>query len=218
VRGRGYAIGVPVERIAEPGEPDRTRARDASADAGGARPGAPAPRRLAALLSADMADFARHRARDAEGTGARLAALAAATSEIVARHRGLLVHFVDDNLLAVFPAAVEATRAALALRDRVARLDADRPADERFAFRIGLHLADVIEDGGRVYGGGVQVAARLERLAEPGGVCLSAAVRDQIAGRIDVGLDDLGEQRLKGVADPVRVYRLSRPAPAIDRS
>lgn len=118
------------------------------------------------------------------------------------------MQFVGDNLLAVFPSAVDATRVALDFRTAVEHECAEHPDAEPLAFRIGLHLADVIEDDGRFYGGGIQVAARLERLAEPGGLCVSTAVRDQISGRLPLEWEDLGEQTLKGHVDPIRVHCL----------
>jgi class 3 adenylate cyclase len=209
VRGRGYAIGVGIERAGDAADrPTPSPLRSGGSATLEPLESSAAPRRSMAILSADLAGFSEHRAHDAEGTVARLAALRPVAVEIFGRHRGLLAQFVADNLLAVFPSAVEAARAALAFRDSVARGDPLRGDAEPLAFRIGLHLADVIEDDGRFYGGGIQIAARLERLAEPGGLCLSAAIRDQIAGRMPLDLEDLGEQSLKGAAEPIRVYRL----------
>ncbi len=216
VRGRGYAIAVAVERIRESDDAPSPKP-DAPGGANARAPVDPrsAPRRLMAILSADLAGFVRHRSLDPERTTARLSALRPIAAELFARHRGLLVQFVADNLLAVFPSAVDATRAALAFQQAVAEADRLPVGAEPLAFRVGLHLADVIEDDGRFYGGGIQIAARLERLAEPGGLCLSAAVRDQIVGRVPLDLEDLGECTPKGNPEPIHVYRLrSRTAAA----
>jgi DNA-binding winged helix-turn-helix (wHTH) protein len=212
VRGRGYAIAVPVEAV----DGDASPPRRIPATEDGPRSSGPG-RRLLAILSADMADHAVHVARDQAATETRLGALRTAADEIVAGHRGLLVHFLSDNWLAVFPSAIDATRAALAFQDRVATLP-PAPTAVPMAFRVGLHLAELIEDGGRVYGGGVHVAGRLERLADPGGLCLSAAIREQIAGRLELTLEDLGDQHLKGFVEPLRIYRLAPPTAASRRS
>jgi adenylate cyclase len=165
--------------------------------------------RLAAILSAEGEGYTRLLAEDEPGTVRALREAREAISGEVARHDGRVVDAVGDNLLAEFPSALEAVRASLAVRRVLEDRQALLPVDRRLRFRIGLHLGDVAVEGERIYGDGVNVAARLQALAEPGGICLSAAVHENVRGRLDLSFEDLGEQALKNFPRPVRVFRIA---------
>jgi TolB-like protein/tetratricopeptide (TPR) repeat protein len=168
-------------------------------------------RRLAAILAADVAGYSRLTGVDEEGTIARLRAL---RRELflpkIAEHHGRLVKTSGDGVLIEFASVVDAVRSAIEVQRTLAAQNAEIAPDRRIELRIGINLGDVVvEEDGDLMGDGVNVAARLEALAEPGGICLSRAGYDQIRGKIDVAVRDLGEQRLKNIAEPVRVYRVS---------
>ena len=174
-------------------------------------------RRLAAILAADVAGYSRLMSADEAGT---LAALKACLSEVVdpavAEHDGRIVKLMGDGVLAEFPSAVQAVECAARIQDRISA--GDRP-DIRF--RIGVNLGDVIADGDDIFGEGVNIAARLEGLAEPGGICLSGMIYDQVRGKLGLTFDDLGTQELKNIPEPVRVYRVAlagRPTKAFETS
>jgi class 3 adenylate cyclase len=188
-------------------------------------PAAPrAARRLAAILVADVAGYSRLMGRDERGTLERLKTHRQGLIEpLVAGHRGRIVNWAGDGALCEFPSVVEAVACAVAIQEGVAGRDLNQPAAERLRFRIGVNVGDVIAEGEDIYGDGVNVAARLEGLAEPGGVCVSGTVRDEIRGKLDLGFEDLGERVLKNIARPVRAWRVaaaaaapsSRPASAV---
>lgn len=171
-------------------------------------------RRLAAILCADVVGFSRLMGADERGTLSRLKAFEAATIEpVTARHGGRVIKRMGDGYLVAFGSVVAAVEAAL-----VWQAEAKPP----LAFRIGIHLGDVIIDGDDLYGDGINVAARLEALAEPGGLCLSDDAQRQVRGKLDLALVDLGEQQLKNISEPIRVFRLhgnktaeSEPAAAV---
>jgi adenylate cyclase len=168
-------------------------------------------RRLAAILAADVAGCSRLMGADEEGT---LAALKAIRRELgdpkIAEHRGRIVKTTGDGLLVEFASAVDAVRCAVEVQWAMAERNAAAPGDKRIEFRVGINLGDIIiEDDGDIFGDGVNVAARLEGIAEPGGVCVSGTVRDHIGDRLDLAFDDIGEQDLKNIARPVRVYRVT---------
>ena len=171
-------------------------------------------RRLAAVLAADVAGYSRLMEADEEGT---LAALRAVRRELsdpkIAEHRGRIVKTTGDGLLVEFLSVVDAVRCAVAVPRGMAARNAAVPVARRIEFRLGVNLGDVIIEDGDLLGDGVNVAARLEALAEPGGICVSRVVRDQVRHRIDLGFEDLGEQQLKNIARPVRVYRISTAHP-----
>ena len=179
-------------------------------------------RRLAAIMAADVVGYSRLIRTDEDGT---LAALKSLRSDLIApkiaEHRGRIVKLMGDGLLAEFPSVVEAVRAAAEVQQALAARNTAAPRENRIEFRIGVNLGDVVIDGDDIYGDGVNVACRLEGLAEPGGVCVSAAVYDQIQDRTELRFDDSGEQRLKNIDRPVRVWRWVRdtvaPLPEIDR-
>jgi adenylate cyclase len=166
-------------------------------------------RRLAAILAADVAGYSRLIEADEEGTLGRLKALRA---EIIdpktALHNGRLVKTTGDGLLVEFASVVDALRCAAELQAALAQSNATLPAGHRVEFRIGIHQGDIVVEDGDIFGDGVNVAARLEGLAEPGGICVSARVQEDAAGRLDLVFGDMGEQSLKNIARPVRAYRV----------
>ncbi len=166
-------------------------------------------RRLTAILAADVAGYSRLMGADEEGT---LAALKALRRELadpkIAEHRGRVVKTTGDGLLVEFASVVDAVRYAVEVQREMAARNADVPPDKRIEFRIGINLGDIIIDEGDIYGDGVNVAARLEGIAEPGGICLSRAAYDQVEGKVAAEFRDAGEQELKNIARPVRVYAI----------
>jgi class 3 adenylate cyclase len=166
-------------------------------------------RRLAAILAADVAGYSRLMGIDEEGT---LAALKAIRRELgdpkFEEHRGRIVKTTGDGLLVEFASVVDAVRCAVELQQGMAGRNAAVPTEKRIEFRIGINLGDVILDEGDIYGDGVNIAARLEALAEPGEICVSRVVRDQVRDKLDISFEDGGEQRVKNIARPVHVYRI----------
>jgi TolB-like protein/class 3 adenylate cyclase len=164
-------------------------------------------RRLSAILVADVAGDSRLMHRDEEATHAKLAAvLAESVTPAIAEHGGRIVKNTGDGFLAEFPSAVEAVRAAMQFQTRVHELTTGDAEDRRIAFRVGVNIGDVIVEPRDIFGDGVNIAARLESIAEPGGICISSAAYDQIRGKVGVEFADLGEQNLKNIALPVRAY------------
>jgi len=177
-------------------------------------------RRLAAILAADVAGYSRLMGGDEEGTHAALKAHRTELFEPkIARHRGRLVKTTGDGLLVEFPSVVDALRCAVEVQREMARRNEGVSEDRRIDFRIGVHVGDIVAEQDDIFGDGVNVAARLEALADPGGITVSARVQEDAEGRLDVGFVDDGEQRLKNIARPIRVYRIrldgtaSEPAP-----
>lgn len=172
-------------------------------------------RRLAAILAADMVGYSRHVEADEEGTLARHAAHRAEFFDpAVARHHGRVVKSTGDGILAEFSSAVQAVQCAVEIQRAVTAQEAARNSDDRIAYRIGLNLGDVIDDGGDIFGDTVIIAARLEQLADPGGVLISGSVRDQVQGKIDVGIEDLGERTVKNISKAIRLFRVGTVARA----
>jgi adenylate cyclase len=166
-------------------------------------------RRLAAVLAADVAGYSRLMHADEEGTHTRFTALTTGTIEpAIAQHAGRIVKSTGDGFLAEFPSAVEAAKCALQFQMEIVRDAALEPEDRRLAFRVGIHLGDVIIEERDIYGDGVNVAARLEALAEPGGIVVSGVVHENIRGRVSCTFEDLGDQTVKNIATPVRTYRV----------
>src|SRR4029077_18283600 len=167
-------------------------------------------RRLAAILAVDVAGYSRLMGEDEEGT---LAALRAVRRELgdpkIAEHRGRIVKTTGDGLLAEFASVVDAVRCAVEVQREMITRNAATPAERRIEFRMGINLGDIIIEDGDIFGDGVNIAARLEALAEPGGICLSAAAYEQVRDRLDLAFDDLGEQQVKNIARPVRTYRVA---------
>jgi TolB-like protein/class 3 adenylate cyclase len=172
-------------------------------------------RRLSAILAADVAGYSRLMGADEEGTHESLKAhLRELVDPKINQHRGRTVKNTGDGLLAEFPSVVDAVRCAVEIQRGMAEHHAETPEDKRIAFRIGVNLGDIIAEDDDIFGDGVNVAARLEALAEPGGICISRVVRDQVRDRLDYGFEDLGEQQVKNIARPVRVYRVRNIAAA----
>jgi adenylate cyclase len=165
-------------------------------------------RRLTAILAADVAGYSRLMAADEEGT---LAALKMLRREVVdhkiKEHRGRIVNTTGDGLLSEFASVVDAVRCAVEVQREMAARNAGSQAERRIDFRIGINLGDIMIDENDIFGDGVNVAARLEALAEPGGICVSRVVRDQVRDKLAIAFEDMGEQQVKNIARPVRAYR-----------
>jgi TolB-like protein/class 3 adenylate cyclase len=164
-------------------------------------------RRLSAILAADVAGYSRLMHNDEEATHARLTMLLTdAVEPSIAQHGGRIVKNTGDGLLAEFRSAVEAVRAATQFQKRVHDLTIGDPDEKRLAFRVGINIGDVIVEPHDIFGDGVNIAARLEGIAEPGGICISSSAYEQVIGKVAIEFADLGEQSLKNIARPVRVY------------
>jgi adenylate cyclase len=166
-------------------------------------------RRLAAILAADVAGYSRLMGQDEAGTLARLRTHRRELIDLaVAEHKGRIVKTTGDGILIEFPSVVEAVACAIAVQRGMAERNSETPENERIVFRVGINLGDIIVEDGDIHGDGVNVAARLEGIAEPGEICISGTVRDHIGGRLDLALDDLGDRSLKNIARAIRVYRV----------
>ncbi len=169
----------------------------------------PATRRLAAILAADVAGYSRLIGADESGT---LQALRAVRDDLldpsIAKHNGRLVKTTGDGFLVEFGSVVNALRCAVEVQMAMAERNMATTADDRLEFRIGINVGDIVVEDGDIFGDGVNVAARLEALAEPGGICVSARVQEDAAGRLDLAFEDIGEQQLKNIARLVRAYRI----------
>jgi adenylate cyclase len=166
-------------------------------------------RRLAAILAADVVGYSRLMEQDEAGT---LAALKDRRKTVlepsVAEHEGRIVKLMGDGVLVEFASAVNAVSCAIELQKGMVAAGNAIPEERRVALRIGINLGDVVVEGDDLYGDGVNLAARLQELAEPGGICVSAKVREEVGRKIDIGFEDFGEQQLKNITTPVRVYML----------
>jgi adenylate cyclase len=172
-------------------------------------------RRLAAILAADIAGYSRLMSLDEEGTIAQLRVLRAQIFEThLAAFRGRIANTAGDSLLIEFGSAVEALRYAIAVQSDISDHNAEVSADRRLEFRIGINLGDVVAEGDDLLGDGVNVAARIEAQAQPGGICISRSVCDQVRDRLDVALIDLGETRVKNIARPVHIFQVDLAADA----
>jgi adenylate cyclase len=175
----------------------------------------PPLRRLAAILAADVAAYSRLMGVDEEGTHERLKAhLRELLDPKIKEHRGRVVKNTGDGMLAEFPSVVDAVRCAVEVQRGMSERNVATPPEERIEFRVGINLGDVIAEEHDIFGDGVNVAARLEALAEPGGICVSRVVRDQVRDKLDFAFEDMGEQSVKNIARPVRVYALRSKAVA----
>jgi len=177
-----------------------------------------AERRLAAVLAADVAGYSRLMGSDEEGTLARLKAVRKSLVDpVIASHRGRIVKTTGDGMLVEFASAVDAVRGALEVQRGLSDQNASVLQDQRIEFRIGIHVGDIIFDENDIFGDGVNIAARLEGIAEPGGVCVSDDAYRQIRGKVEIEWDDLGPQTLKNIVEPMRAWRsrLDGTAPAI---
>jgi class 3 adenylate cyclase/TolB-like protein/Tfp pilus assembly protein PilF len=166
-------------------------------------------RRLAAILAADVVGYSRLMAADEKGTHARLKGLRQDFIEpTIAEHHGRVARLMGDGALVEFPSVVDAVECAAAIQQGVAERQAELPEDRRIAFRIGINIGDVIVEEGDVYGDGVNVAARLEALAEPGEICVARNVYNQVKSKVGFGFEPMGEHRVKNIPEPVTVYRV----------
>jgi class 3 adenylate cyclase len=177
-------------------------------------------RRLAAILAADVAGYSRLMGIDEERTHKDLKAHCHELVEPkIQQHRGRIIKNTGDGFLAEFTSVVEAVRCATEIQQGMRVRNAEMPDDRRIDFRVGVHQGDIISDGGDIFGDGVNVAARLEGIADPGGICVSARVQEDVRDKLDLALDDIGEQQLKNIERPVRAYRIlfenkaTRPRP-----
>src|SRR5713101_2293184 len=165
-------------------------------------------RKLTAILSADVKGYSRLMGEDEEATIRTLTAYRAVIAALIRQHHGRVVDSPGDNLLAEFASVVDAVRCAVQIQQELKAKNADLPDPRKMEFRIGLNLGDVVVEGKRLYGDGVNIAARLEGLAEPGGICISGTVYDQIENKLALGYEYLGEQTVKNIAEPVRAWRV----------
>jgi adenylate cyclase len=164
--------------------------------------------RLAALLSADVVGYSRLMAQDEVATIRTLSAYRDKITAIVGENEGRVVDFVGDNMLAEFHSALDAVDCARNIQGALFLLNAKLDENRRMNFRIGINLGDILIDGDVIYGDGVNIAARLEGLAESGGICISESVFTQVHNKLELGFVDMGTQTLKNIPDPVRVYRV----------
>ena len=175
-------------------------------------------RKLAAILSADVEGYSRLMDDDEEATVRTLTAYRTAINDLVQQYRGRTVDTPGDNILAEFTSVVDAVNCAVEIQRELAERNAELPENRRMQFRIGVNLGDVIEEEGRIYGDGVNIAARVEAMSEAGGICISGRAYDQVANKLGLEYEDLGEHQVKNIAAPIRVFRvLSFPGAAAHR-
>src|SRR5918995_1946707 len=168
-----------------------------------------AERRLAAILAADVVGYSRLMERDEQGTLERLKAPRRGFIDpLIADHRGRIVKLMGDGALVEFASVVDAVACAVAIQQGMVGRERDLPEAERIRFRIGINTGDVIIEGDDIYGDGVNVAARLEGLAEPGGICVSGKVREELRKRLELAFAPMGRQRVKNIAEPVEAWRV----------
>ena len=165
-------------------------------------------RKLTAILSADAVGYSRLMGDDEEATIRTLTEYREIITTQVNQHKGRVVDSPGDNVLAEFPSVVDAVRCAVETQKQIAERNADLPEKRRMLFRIGVNLGDIVDEGDRIYGDGVNIAARLESLAEAGGICISGTAFDQVKGKLEVGYKYLGEQNVKNIKEPVRIYKM----------
>jgi class 3 adenylate cyclase len=165
-------------------------------------------RKLAAILSADVEGYSRLMDDDEEATVRTLTAYRTAIADLVQKFRGRIVDTPGDNILAEFTSVVDSVNCASEIQRDIAERNAELPDSRRMEFRIGVNLGDVIEEEGRIYGDGVNIAARLEGLADAGGICISGTAFDQVKGKLSLGYQFVGEQTVKNIPDPVRAYKV----------
>ena len=165
-------------------------------------------RKLAAILSADVKGYSRLMGEDEEGTIRTLNAYKEVITGFIQKHQGRVVGTAGDSMLAEFASVVDAVRCAVGIQEELKDRNKELSEDRRMEFRIGVNLGDVVEDGDTIYGDGVNIAARLESLSEAGGICISGTAYDQVENKLSLGYEYLGEQAVKNIAKPVRVYRV----------
>ena len=168
----------------------------------------PLERRLVAILAADVAGYSRLMGVDEEGTLATLSAFRLVTDRLISEHGGRICGTAGDSILAAFGSALAAVQCAIDIQNELAASNGALEADRRMQFRIGVNVGDVMVKDGDIFGDGVNIAARLEGLAEPGGVCISRGIHDHVAKKLPYDFEDLGEQSVKNIAQPIRVFRI----------
>jgi adenylate cyclase len=172
-------------------------------------------RRLTTILATDVAEYSRLMRADEAGTLQALTASRAIVDAVIAEHRGRIANTAGDSVLAESPCVADAVTCALAIQPALTRRNDELPADKRMRFRIGVHLGDVLVRDGDLFGDAVNIAARLEALAQPGGICVSATVRERIGNRLAVDFADAGAQQVKNIAEPVHVFRVVGSPPRL---
>ena len=165
-------------------------------------------RKLRAILSADVKGYSLLMADDEVHTIQTLKSYQRIMSDLIHQHSGRVVDNPGDNLLAEFSSAVGAVDCAVAIQNRLKKENARFVVDKRLRFRIGINIGDVVQDGDRIYGSGINVAARIEGLSDPGGICISRNTYDHVKNKLDLGFEYLGEHEVKNIKEPVRVYRV----------
>jgi TolB-like protein/class 3 adenylate cyclase/Flp pilus assembly protein TadD len=176
-----------------------------------------AKRKLSAVMSADVKGYSRLMGQDDAGTVDRLKEYRALMTELILKYGGRVVDSPGDNILAEFSSVVDATECAVQVQEELNNRNAELPNDSRMEFRIGINLGDVIVDGDRIYGDGINIAARIESLAEGGGICISGTAYDHVKNKLNLVYENLGEQLVKNIAEPVRVYRVIMEPEAIGK-
>ena len=166
-------------------------------------------RRLAAIMAVDVVGYSRLMGADEAGTLARVKAHRIEFAEpLIAEHHGRVVKLTGDGALVEFASAVDAVECAVAIQNGMAEREAAEPEDRRIRYRIGINIGDIVLEDGDIFGDGVNVAARLEGLAEPGGICIARNVYNQVKAKLDLGFEPMGEHRVKNIAEPITVYRV----------
>jgi class 3 adenylate cyclase len=165
-------------------------------------------RKLTAILSADVVGYSRLMRDDELATVNTLSRHRQVMFDLIRQHKGRVVDSVGDNLLAEFSSVVDAVQSAVAIQKELSAINADLASGRRMEFRIGINVGDVIQEGERIYGDGVNIAARLENLADPGGICISRTAYDQIESKLPLGYEDLGQKKVKETDRPFRAYRV----------
>src|SRR6202011_1886572 len=172
-------------------------------------------RKLTAILCADVFGYSRLMGEDEEATLRTLSSNRKLIDSLIEQHRGRFVNSAGDSVLAEFASVVNAVQCAVEIQTTLKAENANPPPERRMEFRIGVNLGDVMVDGEQIYGDGANAAARLESLADPGGICISGKVHEEIGDKLALGYEDLGEQAVKNIAKPVRVFRLLAEAGAV---
>ena len=165
-------------------------------------------RKLTAILSADVKGYSRLMGEDEEATVRTITTYREVITEVVQKHRGRVVDSPGDNILAEFASVVDAVRGAVEMQEELKVRNAELPENRKMEFRIGVNLGDVIHEEERIYGDGVNVAARVESLADAGGICISRSAFDQVKNKLTLGYENLGEYSVKNIAEPVRIYKV----------
>jgi adenylate cyclase len=169
-------------------------------------------RKLAAIFAADVEGYSRLMGIDEVGTLRTLTAYREIVDGLIAQHRGRIFNTAGDSVLAEFASVVDAVQCAVGVQRALGEENGKKPSDQQMRFRVGVHVGDVLVQGDNLFGDGVNIAARLETLAEPGGICVSGAVRDYLGKKLPVVFTDYGEQSVKNISEPVRAYRIGASA------